>query len=79
MDINTPQVAVTVIDPEGDKFNISIHGKYLDNITLFNQGDKTFIAELKTPLPPLTPIGWSVNISYGQNKWINNTYRFTTW
>ena len=79
MDINTPQVAVTVIDPEGDKFNISIHGKYLDNITQFNQGDKTFIAKLKTPLPPLTHVGWNVNISYGQNKWINNTYRFTTW
>jgi hypothetical protein len=76
---NYPQVALTVKDPEGDHFNISIHGKYVNNITLLNQQNNTFIASLKTPLPNLTKIKWNVNVSYDKNKWVNETYSFSTW
>jgi PKD repeat protein len=76
---NYPEVAITVEDPEGDAFNITIHGKYVNNITLLNQQNNTFIATLKTPLPNLTDIKWNVNVSYAQNKWINETYMFSTW
>jgi hypothetical protein len=76
---NYPEVALKVKDPEGDPFNITIHGKYVNNITLLNQINNTFIATLKTPLPNLTIIEWHVNISYSQNRWINETYKFSTW
>jgi len=76
---NFPEVAITVEDPEGDPFNITIHGDYVNNITLFNQHNDTFIASLINPLPNLSTITWFVNVSYGQNRWINQTYWFTTW
>ena len=76
---NYPEVAITVKDPEGDPFNITIHGKHVHNLTLEDQNNNTFIAKLKTPLPNLTTIKWHVNISYSQNKWINETYSFSTW
>jgi PKD repeat protein len=76
---NYPEVAITVEDPENDTFNITIHGKYVNNITYHNQVNDTFIATLKTPLPNLTDIKWNVNVSYSQNKWINETYQFSTW
>lgn len=79
LNTNYPEVAIKVEDPEGDTFNITIHGQYINNITLLNQKNNTFIATLKTPLPNLTSIKWHVNISYPQNKWINATYKFSTW
>ncbi len=74
-----PEVAVTVEDPEGDPFNITIHGTYVNNITLLNQHNDTFIATLISPLPNLTDIYWYVNVSYSGDKWINATYKFSTW
>ena len=74
-----PEVAVTVEDPEGDPFNVTIHGTYVNNITLLNQHNNTFIATLKTSLPNLTTIYWNVNVSYSDNRWVNATYKFTTW
>jgi hypothetical protein len=74
-----PEVAVTVEDPEGDPFNITIHGQYVNNITLLNQHNNTFVATLITPLPNLTDITWHVNVSYSDNRWINATYKFSTW
>lgn len=74
-----PEVSIKVEDPEGDPFNITIHGQYVDNLTRFNQYNDTFITTLKTPLPNLNTIEWHVNISYSQNRWINDTYKFSTW
>ena len=79
LSVDYPEVAITVKDPEGDPFNISIHGLYVNNISLTNQYNNTFTATLKTPLPNLTDIYWNVNVSYSQNKWINATYKFSTW
>jgi len=74
-----PEVAVTVEDPEGDPFNVTIHGKYVNNITLLNQYNNTFVATLINPLPNLTDIYWYVNVSYSDNRWVNATYKFSTW
>ncbi len=74
-----PEVAVTVDDPEGDPFNVTIHGKYVNNITLLNQYNNTFVATLITPLPNLTDIYWHVNVSYSDSRWVNATYKFSTW
>lgn len=74
-----PEVAITVEDFEGDPFNITIHGQYVNNITLLNQHNNTFVATLITPLPNLTDIYWHVNVSYSDNRWINATYKFSTW
>jgi len=79
LSINYPEVAITVNDSEGDPFDITIHGRYVNNLTLLNQKNDTFIATLKTPLPNLTEIKWNVNVSYAQNRWINETYTFSTW
>jgi PKD repeat protein len=79
LNTNIPEVAITVEDPEGDSFNITIHGKFVNNISLFNQYNNTFIAKLKTPLPNLTDIYWHVNVSYSKNKWVNASYKFSTW
>lgn len=72
-----PQVSITVKDLEGDPFNISIHGKYLNNITLVNQLNKTFNATFASKLPFETDIYWYVNVS-SQGRWVNATYMFTT-
>lgn len=73
-----PNVSVTVNDSEGDAFSISIHGKYINDITLNNQHNDTFTAPLITPLPYDTDIPWYVNISDPQGRWVNSTFRFKT-
>jgi len=75
---NLSQVSITVNDTEADPFNISIHGNYLNNVTLINQHNYTFNATLKTPLPKETDIYWHVNVSDPQGRWVNATYMFTT-
>ncbi|MCX6667536.1 MAG: PKD domain-containing protein [Euryarchaeota archaeon] len=73
-----PKVSITVKDPEGDSFNISIHGDYVNNVFLTNQHNNTFNATLITPLPKETDIYWHVNVSDSQGRWVNATYMFTT-
>ena len=77
--ITCPRVAITVTDAEGDPFNVSIHGDYVNDIYLTNQSNGTFTATLTTPLPDLTEICWHVNVSDLQGRWVNKTYQFRTW
>jgi len=72
-----PNVSITVTDHEGDPFNISISGDYVNDIYLVDQYDGTFNATLITPLPPETDIYWDVNVS-SMGRWVNRTYKFTT-
>ena len=76
--ITCPRVAITVTDTEGDPFNVSIHGDYVNDIYLTNQSNGTFTATLTTPLPDLTDICWHVNVD-SQGRWVNETYQFRTW
>lgn len=72
-----PQVSITVTDPEGDPFNVSIHGKYLNDTLFTNQYNNTFNATFFPTLPYETDIYWYVNVS-SQGRWVNRTYMFTT-
>jgi len=72
-----PQVSITVTDTEGDPFNVSIHGKYLNDTLFTNQYNNTFNATFFSTLPYETDIYWHVNVS-SQGRWVNRTYMFTT-
>jgi len=72
-----PQISITVTDPEGDPFNVSIHGKYLNDTLFTNQYNNTFNATFFSTLPYETDIYWYVNVS-SQGRWVNRTYMFTT-
>ena len=74
---STPQVSVTVTDLEGDPFNVSIHGKYINDTLYTNQYNNTFNATFISQLPYETDIYWHVNVS-SQGRWVNRTYMFTT-
>ena len=77
--IDTQKVSITVEDPEGDPFNVTISGDYVNSINYpFEQYNDTFNATLITPLPYDTYIYWNVNVSYSQNRWVNQTYVFKT-
>ncbi len=70
-------VSITVTDYEGDPFNVSISGDYVNDISLIDQFNGTFNATLITPLPPETDIYWNVNVT-SRGRWVNETYKFTT-
>jgi hypothetical protein len=79
IDCNLSKVFITVNDPEGDPFNVRIHGDYISQVLLTNQYNGTFNALVSTPLPAKTEIFWHVNVSSADaSKWTNNTYMFTT-
>ena len=78
IDVDLQEVSITSIDPEGDPFNISIHGDYINDISLTNQYNGTFSTTAINPLPYDTEIYWHANISYGQGRWVNDTYMFKT-
>lgn len=79
VDRNLSKVYVIVEDPEGDPFNIRIHGDYISEIDLTGQYNNTFSAPLITPLPANKEIVWYVNASTEDGvKWTNSTYKFTT-
>lgn len=74
----TAQVSIDVNDTEGDTFDISIHGIYLINISLNDQTNGTFSANLTIPLPYDTDIWWYVDILDSEGTWINASYYFHT-
>lgn len=59
--INCPKVAITVEDPEGDLFNVTISGEYVQNITYELQSNGTFNATLD-PLPETSEVTWYVEV-----------------
>jgi len=73
-----PRVVINVTDPEGDPFNVTISGKYVNNVTYNNQYSGTFNATLITPLPELTEITWHVKVIDPKGKIIERDYNFTT-
>jgi hypothetical protein len=79
IDCNLSKVFITINDPEGDPFNVRIHGNYISEVLLTNRYNSTFNAIVATPLPAKSEIFWHVNVSnIDGSKWINNTYMFTT-
>ncbi len=75
---NIQNVSITVKDPEGNPFNISITGDYINDIHLSNQYNNTFNASVITPLPFETDIYWNVSVCDSQGRWVNESYVFTT-
>jgi len=73
-----PRVIINVTDPEGDPFNVTISGKYVNNVTYTNQYNGTFNATLITPLPELTDITWHVEVVDPRGKIVREDYNFTT-
>lgn len=79
IDIDIQNVSITVTDPEGDPFNVTIYGDHVNYINYpLEQYNGTFNATLITPLPYDTDICWHVNVSYAQGRWVNETYMFKT-
>lgn len=65
--VNCPRVSITVEDPEGDPFNITISGEYIENITYSNQYNGTFVAALNS-LPETQEITWYVKVTDQNGK-----------
>ncbi len=76
--ISCPYTYITVEDPEGDSFNVTISGEYLNNVTYTNQNNGTFQATLITPLPEVTEIKWFVEVTDTLGRTINEEYTFKT-
>lgn len=77
IDITQATVNVTIIDPDGNVFNWTIEGQYVNDNSDTNDTNGSKSATLATPLPYNTDIIWFVNASDGYN-WTNATYNFTT-
>jgi PKD repeat protein len=75
---NINNVSIEVTDPEGDPFNISITGDYINDIYLTNQYNNTFNANIISPLPFETDIFWNVNVCDSSGRCVNETFVFTT-
>ena len=81
IDISVHQatVNVTVNDPEGDSFNWTIEGAYVNEAAGNNAFNGSKSATLITPLPYETQIIWYVNCTDNESGyWKNVTYSFTT-
>ena len=65
------------MDANGDTFNWTIEGKYLENVGEINDTDGVKSANLLTSLPYDTNIIWYVNVTDGE-IWNNVTYNFDT-
>lgn len=78
--VGVPYVAINVSDLEGDPFNVTISGKYINgtNVTYFNVTNNTFIAPLITPLPEREEIFWNVEVVDPRGKIVTGEYKFTT-
>jgi len=76
--IDTPYVAVNVSDLEGNLFNVTISGDYVNNVTLTDQTNGTFTATLINPLPELEDIAWNVEVVDPRGKVVTGEYKFTT-
>jgi PKD repeat protein len=71
-------VSITVTDPEGDRFNVTISGDYVNDISYDNVTNGVFNATLITPLPPRTNINWHVKVVDLNGKVVEVSYKFTT-
>lgn len=76
IDTNYSEVSVDVTDAEGDSFNVSIHGDYVNDQNYNTVTNGTFNATL-TSMPYWTTITWYVNVSY-LGGWVNETFTFET-
>lgn len=76
--IDIPYVAINVSDLEGDPFNITISGEYVNNVTYTDVTNGTFIATLITPLPEREEIFWNVEVVDPRGKIVTGEYKFTT-
>jgi hypothetical protein len=70
-------VSVNVTDIEGHLMNVTISGKYLNNITHENVTNGTYYATHNQRLPYNRKIDWNVKINDGYN-WTNATFHFYT-
>ena len=77
VDINQETVGVHILDANGDTFNWTIEGKYVENTGQINDTDGVKSANLHTSLPYNTNIIWYVNVTDGKS-WTNATYNFDT-
>jgi len=75
--INQETIAVYILDANGDTFNWTIEGKYIENAGEINDTDGVKSANILTPLPYDTNIIWYVNVTDGE-IWNNVTYNFDT-
>lgn len=76
--LDAPYVAINVSDLEGDHFNVTISGEYVNNVTYTDATNGTFIATLITPLPDREEISWNVEVVDPQGKIVTGEYKFTT-
>lgn len=76
--LNCPYVSIKVNDSEGNPFNITISGDYVNDITYTNQYNGTFNATLNTSLPPRTKIHWHVKVVDQNEKVVEKRYWFKT-
>ncbi len=78
VDISQNSVSIYITDSEGDLFNWTTQGAYIQNTEGNNENNGTKTANLQTtPLPYNSNIIWYVNTTDGYN-WNNQTYNFTT-
>lgn len=77
VDINQETVSISISDADGDTFNWTIEGKYVENTGQTNDSDGVKSANLHTSLPYNTNIIWYVNVTDGKS-WANATYSFDT-
>lgn len=77
IDINTSNVSIQIVDPNGDTFSYTIEGTYITTSSGSNQTNGTKNASFITPLPYETTITCFVNVSDGVNT-ITQWFSFTT-
>jgi len=73
-----PYVSINVTDPEGDRFNVTISGDYVNDKYYDNVTTGVFNATLITPLPPVTDIIWHVMVVDQNGKEVQGEFKFTT-
>ncbi len=78
IDIDQPTVSVTIEDPEGDTFDWTIEGTYVNDAAGNDASNGSKSATLITPLPYETQIVWYVNCTDSESGSTNAIYRFTT-
>jgi len=76
--IDCPYVAVNVSDLEGDSFNVTISGDYVNNMTYDNVTNGIYNATLITPLPDFTDITWKVEVIDQNGKIVTSDFKFKT-
>ena len=77
VDIDQATVSVLIEDPEGNSFDWSIEGAYINDASGSDEGNGTKSATVLTPLPYDTLITWFVNASDGMDS-VAVVYVFTT-